>query len=61
MSGPPSRSGFVQVAVRVVDEPVTFASVGLSGLADFSLTSVTSIVTAIVALAVPSDAFTVTE
>ena len=62
MSGPPYRSGFVQVAVRLVDEPATCASVGLSGLSDFSLaSSVRLIVTASSPLSVPSDAFTVTE
>ena len=52
ISGPPLSPGFVQVAVRLVDEPVTFASVGLSGLADFSSASVT--VTVIVCVAVIS-------
>ena len=34
MSGPSFRSGFTQVAVRVVDDPETAASVGLAGFAD---------------------------
>ena len=61
MSGPPLSPGFVHVAVRLVDEPETAASTGLSGLADFSSASVTSIVTAMVAVPpLSSSAFTVT-
>ena len=64
MSGPPSRSGFVQLAVRLVVEPSTAASVGFAGLADRSLTSATVTVIACVAVfsrvPVPLVACTVT-
>ena len=62
MSGPPLRSGSSQVAVRLVDEPSTAASVGLSGLADCSSTSVRLMVTSMVSVPpLPSSAFTVTK
>ena len=50
MSGPPFRPGFTQVAVRLVAEPETAASVGFAGLSGCSFASVT--VTVIVWVAV---------
>ena len=60
MSGPPFRSGSSQVAVRVVDEPSTAASSGLSGLADFSSAFNRTMFTSMVSVpSLPSSAFTV--
>ena len=61
MSGPPFRSGLLQLAARLVDEPGTAASVGLAGLADFSVSSSSSaIATSMVSVPpLPSSAFAV--
>ena len=61
MSGPPFSPGFVQVAVRVVGEPGTAASLGLAGLADFSVSSSNrTMFTSMVSLPpLPSSAFAV--
>ena len=61
IAGPPFRPGRVQRADRLVVEPRTGDSRGCAGRADCSKTSVSRIVTASVALSVPSDAFTRTE
>ena len=60
MSGPPFRSGFTQLTSRLPATPAVAVTVGGSGLAGCSATSVTSIVTVMVPLSVPSDAVTVT-
>ena len=52
LSGPPFSPGFVQIAVRLVDEPRTAASVGFAGLSGCSSASLT--VTVIAWLAVRS-------
>ena len=60
MSGPPFSPGFLQLAVRLVDEPETAASVGLSGVADFSWTSARVTLTPMVSVPpFPSTTFTV--
>ncbi len=61
MSGPPFSPGFVQRAARLVKEPGTAASVGLAGVADFSVwSSSRAILTSMVSLPpLPSSAFAV--
>ena len=61
MAGPPFRSGAVQLTSRLVAEPEVVETDGAAGLAGFSSTSVTVMVTSMVSLSVPSEAFTVTE
>ena len=61
MAGRPVSAGAVQPTSRLVVNPAVADTVGLPGADGGSFTSVTLMVTALVAAAVPSFTLTVTE